>query len=332
MRRDPELLRKMDLLGAEQTSKRRKQPLELAEAFQKATSVTVAQLDKEWEDFWTEATPVLAAIRNNTPPLKAISKNVEKWLVAFNEARVANSATPVTWSTQLSTRCYEHALYLKANKDERGPAAVHRQLPDRNGTHLGHMFAQAAIVEVGADIGKAKKMFERWLSIPGYRDALIHDFLLSVGMYQETDILVLNVTAGLGSPKSKKAGFLSHPAKDAKGIPPEVDVALIGPELEALLDKHGRKGNKTVGYPLTLHFGHNVQGDRLSYRCAVVDARGNKVDGAIMLDGGSIRTSTAPGMVTFYPFESLPRGNIGVRWTWDQDGKAMDLTANFATK
>ena len=332
VRRDPEMLRKLDQLGAEQAAKHKKQPLELAAQFSTDAGVTVAQLDKEWEDFWTEATPVLQAIRNNTPPLKAISKNVEKWLVAFNEARVANNATPVTWSSQLSTRCYEHALYLKANKDERGPAAEHREVADLGGTHLGSMFAQMAIVETGTDLAKAKKVFEHWLSIPGYRDALVHDFLRSVGIYQEGDIVVFNVTAGLGTPKSKKSGFLCHPWKDAKGIPPQVEVAEIGPELEALLEKHGRKGQKVVGYPLTMHFGHNVQGDRQSYRCAVVDARGNKVDGAILLDSGGIRRSTAPGMVTFYPFDPLPRGAIGVRWTWDNDGKAMDLSAGFSTK
>ncbi len=332
MRRDPELLRKMDRLGAEQLAKRKKQPLELAEQFHKDTGLTVAQLDKEWEDFWTEATPVLQAIRNNTPPLKAISKNVEKWLVAFNEARAANNGTPVTWSTQHSTRCYEHALYLKANKDERGPVAEHRQVADLGGTHLGSMFAQMAVVDVGADLGKAKKVFERWLQIPGYRDALVHDFLRSVGIYQEGDILVFNVTAGLGNPKSKKSGFLCHPWKDAKGIPPQVDVAAIGPELEALLEKNGRKGQKAIGYPLTLHFGHNVPGDRQSYRCSVVDARGNKVEGAILLDSGTIRRSTAPGMVTFFPYDPLPRGSLGVRWTWEVDGKAMDLSAGFTTK
>ena len=136
----------------------------------------------------------------------------------------------MTWSTQLSTRCYEHALYLKANKDERGPLPEHRQLADLGGTHLGSMFAQTAIVAIGADRGKAKKTFEHWLQIPGYRDALVHDFLLSIGIYQEGDILVLDVTAGLGAPKSKKSGFTCHPTKDATGIPPQVQVADIGPE------------------------------------------------------------------------------------------------------
>ena len=44
--------------------------------------MSIAELDKEWEDYWTEASSVLKAIQNNTPPLAAISKGVEKWLDA----------------------------------------------------------------------------------------------------------------------------------------------------------------------------------------------------------------------------------------------------------
>jgi hypothetical protein len=332
MRRDPELLRKLDQWGAEVRRTKVKRPVEQAEKFATENSVTIAQLDKEWEDFWTEATPVLQAIRANTPPLKAISSGVEKWLAALNEARKACNATAVTWSSQLSTRCLEHAAYLKANAKERGPAAEHRQQADLGGTHLGGMFAQMAVVETDAKLASAKKLFEGWLKIPGYRDVLVHDFLLSVGIYSDGEILVINATAGLGTPKSKKAGYLCHPWKDQTGIPSQVDVADIGPELEELLAKNGHAGKKVVGYPLTLHFGHNVQGDRNSYRCSVTDGRNRKVEGAILMDSGTIRRSTAPGMVTFYPFEPLPHGQINVNWSWEFDEQARTLSASFQTK
>ncbi|MEO0481329.1 MAG: hypothetical protein AAF196_17815, partial [Planctomycetota bacterium] len=77
MRRDPQLLRALDQLGQQFRAANRRAPLDLAAQFEEETGVTVAQLDKEWEDFWTEATPVLAAIRNNTPPLEAVSPKVQ---------------------------------------------------------------------------------------------------------------------------------------------------------------------------------------------------------------------------------------------------------------
>jgi hypothetical protein len=332
MRRDPTMLRKLDELAVGQKQSGQRRPLDLQSGFEQATGVTLAQIDKEWEDFWTEATPVLQAIRNNTPPLSAISRGVEKWLEAFNAVRGQQKAAAVTWSSNLSTRCKEHAEYLKANKDERGPAAEHRQIVELGGSHLGNMFAQMAIVETQAKLAKAEDLFEDWMRIPGYRDALVHDFLRSVGIYTEGDILVMNVVSGLGAPKSKSAGFLCHPWKHATNIPTEVEVAKIGPELEELLRKHGHERKKVVGYPLTIHFGQSVQGDRTSYRCNAVDARGNKIEGLILLDSGKIRRSTAPGMVTFYPLDPLPRGAIQVTWSWEVDGQARTLDAGFTTK
>jgi len=332
MRRDPKLLRRLDELGVRAQRTGVKRPIQLAEDYSTKTGVTIDQLDKEWEDFWTEATPALQAIRDNTPPLQAISKNVEKWLEAFNAARAKNNAAPVTWSSNLSTRCMAHANYLADNKSERGPFAEHRQEVQLGGTHLGGMFAQMAVVDTAASVGGAKKMFQKWMGIPGYRDVLVHDYLRTVGIYSEGKVLVMNVVAGLGAPRSKRSGFLCHPWKGAQGVPDEVKVADIGPELEVLLEQHGRGGAKVVGYPLTIHFGLDIPGDRSSYRCNVVDSRGRQVEGAILLDTGSIRTSRAPGMVTFYPFEPLPRGEIAVTWTWEIDGQPHSLKASFQTK
>lgn len=333
VRRDPELLRKLDQIGAEQRAARKKQKPELAEKFEKEAGVSIAQLEKEWEDFWTEATLVLAAIRANTPPIQAVSKGVEKWLAALNEARTAQHASTVTWSSQLSARCLDHAKYLAANKKERGPEAEHREMVDLGGTYLGSMFAQMAVVQSGAKINDAKKLFERWLGIPGYRDLLVHDMQRVVGIYVDDDILVINTVAGLGQPKSRQSGYLSYPRKDATGIPDKVDVADIGPELQALLEKNGKGDRKAVGYPFTIHFGSTaLPGDRSSWRCSAVDARGNKIDGALMLDGGSVRTSSAPGMATFYPYDPLPRGKITVTWSWENNGQAQTLTADFQTK
>jgi len=333
MRRDPKLLQDMDQLAAGMLQKRVRQPIEFERQFDADHDVKLAQLEKEWEDFWTEASPALRAIRNNAPPLSAVSKGVEKWLEALNAARKALKCAPVTWSANLSTRCKDHAEYLKANKTERGPVKEHQESIDLGGTRIGSMFAEMAIVETDAHAGDAKKMFQRWLDIPGYRDALVHDFLLTVGIYSEGDILVLNVVSGLGAPRSKSGGYTSYPFPNAQGIPVQVEVAEIGPELEALLARNGHANQKTVGYPLTMHFGPGGIGNKLSWHCRVVGSRGEEVQGAFLFDEGKVRTSSAPGMVTFYPYEPLPHGDVAALWSWEHgNGEQQQLKVQFRTK
>jgi len=333
MRRDPALLRDMDRLGLEMRRENRTSPMELTQRFGKTHDVTVAQLDKEWEDFWTGASPVLKAIQNDTPPLAAVSKGVEKWLAAYNAARKTRNAVPVAWSANLSTRCHDHAVYLKANKKQRGPVAEHSQDPAMGGTHLGSMFAQMAVVVTSAKISKAKDMFQGWLDIPGYRDGLVNNYIRTAGLYSMGDILVMNLVSDLGPPQSKsRQGYHCYPRNTDTRIPREVAVELLGPELRQLLEKHGHGKLKKVGYPLTLHFGVSVPGNRSSYRCAVTTSRGDAVEGLILLDGGTIRRTSAPGMVTFFPLEPLARGEITATWTWEQGSEVRRLKASFTTK
>src|SRR5690606_18704516 len=111
------------------------------EAFRKDHPVSIADLDKGWSDFWTGASPVIRAIRNNTPPLEAVSRDVNQWLDAFNEARKAQQSTPVAWSANYSVRCKEHVEYLKTHK-LREIGDIHKQDPAlEGGSHLGNMFA-----------------------------------------------------------------------------------------------------------------------------------------------------------------------------------------------
>ena len=336
MRRDPEMLRSMDKIAADLKKRRNKQPTEFEKLFnEQHKDVTIAQLDKEWEDFWTEASPVLKAIRNNTPPVSAISKGVDKWLEAFNEARKQYRRTPVTWSATFSTRCMDHAEYLKNNKTERGPAAEHMQKVDLGGSYSTSLFAQMAVVEVGAKISNADKLFKQWINIPGYRDLFINHTLLAIGMYVEGDILVINATSGIGQPKDKQSGFDCFPPRnDTKQIyDREVPVELLGPEAEKLLAKHNRAGQKTIGFPLTMHFGSTGGvGLRGSLTCTVQDKDGTKIEGALVYDDGEIRTTTAPGMVTFWPLDPLPKGQINFIWSWTKDGSSNNLSGGFSAK
>jgi len=329
MRRDPSMLQDMDRLrtlpnGYAVETK-------FTEAHNK---LSIAQLDKEWKDFWTEASPVLRAIRNNQAPFTSVSKGVKKWLNEFNDERKRLNATEVTWSESYSRRCRDHVEYLIANKDERGPAKEQQQNIDlEGGTHLGSMFAEMALV--GTKVRKPKDLFEDWLSYPGYRDALLNSGLRTVGLYIEKHILVMDCIRGVGKPPDEKKGYVVYPFKGARAIPSEVKVADLGPELEALLAKNGIKGKKVLGYPLTLHhFGTGgVAGKRNSYQCSVT-MRGEQVKGILdVADGGSNRHTSAPGLVVFYPLEPFKRGaEVDVVWTFEHDQGTSRTSANFIVR
>jgi hypothetical protein len=326
MRRDPQLLRDMDQLGVKMVNEK----VNYEKAFDADHQVSIAQLDKEWEDFWTGATSVLKAIQNNTPPLAAISKGAEKWLQEINALRKEQGMTPVTWSTNLSTRCHDHAIYLKNNKTERGADKEHRESIELGGTHLGSMFAEMAIVDTDAKVGNAKKTFQHWLDIPGYRDLFVNAFQVTVGIYQEGDILVINTAAGIGEPLSRGAGYNIYPRKGADSIPCEIAVADLGPELAALLQQSGKGNLKVVGYPLTMHFGAASPFNRLSFKCRVVTRKGD-IPCAILRDGGTIRRTSAPGMFTAYPLEPLPHGEVQAIWSFD-DASGTTHTENIQFK
>lgn len=336
MRRDPEMLRAMDEIAQEMKKQRVKQPAEFERLFQERyPDVTIAQLDKEWEDFWTGASPVLKAIQNNTPPVDAISKGADKWIVAFNEARKKHNATPVKWSANLSTRCKEHALYLKSNKDLRDPASMHTEQVDLGGSYNGSLFAEMALIVPSASIGKAEKLFEEWLYWPGYRDALVNNSILTVGAFLEGDVLVMNVTSGIGTPDEANRGIRCFPPQrdQQDRYEREVKVADLGPEAEKILADNGRAGQKTIGFPLTLHTGSTGGvGIRGSLTCTVVGDKDERVEGVLVYDSGRIRTTTAPGMVTFWPLDPLPKGKIHFQWTWDGNGTKQVSKGSFYAK
>lgn len=334
MRRDPEMLRTMDQIAQELQRMRVKQPAEFEKAFTEKHQLTLAQLDKEWEDFWTGASPVLKAIQNNTPPLSAISKGVDKWLEAFNAARKQYGRTPVTYSANFSGRCKEHAEYLKKNKDLKSPADLHTQSVDLGGSYIGSLFAQMALVQTGANVANAKKIFERWIYWPGYRDALLNNTILSVGMFVEGDVLVINATSGIGQPKLANAGADCYPPRNDQQLilDGEVPVAELGPEVEALLKANGREGKKVIGTPLTLHFGSTGGiGARGTLQCTVQTGKGEKVEGVLVFDDGVVRTTTAPGMATFWPLDPL-KGKIQFAWSWMSGDEQQVLRGSFNAK
>lgn len=329
MRRDPSLLLDLDRLSDQGHQ------IEVEKKFtSEHDGLSVAQLEKEWKDFWTEASPVLKAIRNNTEPLSAVSKDVKKWLKAFNDARKARNSTEVTWSADYSGRCREHAEYLLLHEEQRGPAAEQNEEIDlEGGSHLGDMFAEMALVDTGAS-GKPKKVFERWLDHPGYRDALLNYRLRTIGLYVQDGVLVMDAIRGLGRPPEGKGGLEMFPDNTAGAVPTSVKVADLGPELAALLEREGHGGLEVVGYPISLHqFGNGgLVGNRDSYKC-IVKVGDKPIEGILhMADGGTNRHTSAPGMIVFYPLEPLRKGmDIEVTWIWETDKGITRKSNEFKT-
>ncbi|MCB9915133.1 MAG: hypothetical protein H6828_08295 [Planctomycetes bacterium] len=327
VRRDPGLLHDLDKLGDQGTY------LRVQEKFNKEEGdVTLQQLEKEWKDFWTEASPVLKAIRNNTEPLSAVTKEVKDWLGDLNEARKERGLSPVTWSSDYSGRCRSHVEYLLAHEDQRGPdLEQHENIDLDGGTHLGDLFAQMAIVDT--DAKKPKDSFRRWLDYPGYRDVLLNYTLRIVGLYVQDDVLVMDVMRGIGQPEAGEGGLRMYPDNTAKEVPTSVKVADLGPELKEFLTKHGQGGLEVVGYPISLHrFGiGGVHGEPSTYQCQV-EIRGQKVEGLIHIaDGGSNRHTSAPGLIVFYPLAPLPKGGeVKVKWVWqDKEGNTFTKSGEF---
>lgn len=335
MRRDPDMLQSMDRIALELKQQRSKQPMQFEEMFaSKHAGVTIPQLDQEWEDFWTGASPVLKAIQNNTPPLDSISKGIDKYLTAYNAARAEFGATPVKWSANLSARCKDHAIYLDANKDQRGPALEHAQSVELGGTYIGSMFAEMALVDTKASGSRAKKMFDDWIYMPGYRDAMLNNTILTVGMYIQGNVLVINGVSGIGSAEPAKAGVSCFPRQnDPRALyEGEVKVADLGPDIVKWLAKAGHADTKVLGLPLTLHFG-GTGGvpNRKGITCSLVDKKGNQIDGFYTYDDGRVRTTCAPGMVVFWPLQPL-KGETHFAWTWGGGGRSHSAKGSFNAK
>jgi len=154
-------------------------------------------------------------------------------------------------------------------------------------------------------------------------------------MYVEDDIVVINATSGIGDPKDPTAGFDCFPSRNDTGKIYEgsIEVEKLGPEAAELLAAHGREGQKKIGFPLTMHFGSSGGISlRSSLRCRLVDKDDNDIEGVLVFDDGEIRTTTAPGMATFWPLDPLPKGKLRFVWSWSRGGQSSSLQGAFSAK
>ncbi len=342
LRRDPTLLQKLD------RCRRASHENAVKEEFERlAGGLALKTLEQEWRDFWTGATPALKAINNNRPPMDAASKDAAKWLEALNEARAELRATildkkgrprfvapEVKWSASMSARCKQHALYLRANRRVRGPDDEQRQEEGASGaTNAGNLFANMAIVSTRAK--DPRKEIARWMSWPGYRDAILDNMLVRVGVYADGNVMVMH-TIGGNRDDAKNVPLMTYPLGGQKAVPTEVEVKELGWDVRRLLEDNGRPKTRVLGFPLSIHMGAVQYPD--SFKCRLATAQGEVVPGIVHPGPrGSNRRDSAPGMVVFYPLEPLKRGTqYSFTWTWERkqgDGKEQARQdGQFATR
>lgn len=343
LRRDPSLLKILD------STRSTSNVNQVATAFEKATDgLSLAALDEEWRRFWTDDTPILRAIKNKETPLEAISKKAPAFLEEFNDLRVEFRKEPVAWSAEYSADCKAHADYLLLNKRERGPIEEHTEDPEKQGGSLkGKQFAEQALVSTSAR--DPRKTFEDWLDWPGYRDAVLNGTLKVVGVYVESNVLVMDVVRGQTGldlqttqyPFGVKPGSgLSQNVQPGLMVPTEVTLSDLGPDVEELLataaKKERQRLSKKIGYPISLHFFRTgALPPAHSIRCEVRENDEDLVPGVVhVADGGRSRRASAPGLVVFYPFQPLSRGRAyTVEWSFDSRGERRSLQRyQFFTK
>lgn len=326
LRLDPLLLRALD-----NTSAKARNENDVKAMFREATGQNLAELEQAWRHYWTDDTPLRRAITQKVTPLEAASKEAPRWLEEFNKLRLALQSPEVGWSSSLSTDCRQHAEYLKQNKAERGPDREHVQEPGKPGyVNTGRIFAPRALVSTREK--EPKKAMADWLHLPGYRDALLNRTIDNVGLYVDGTITVLDADRGR-APKVQGTSIF-FPITNVTGnkykdpLPASVDVAELGPDVEALLKQNGRARQKSIGYPVSLH---GYEADLKGVTCQV-SIGGQEVAGILVeTSTGRSRRSSARGMWVFYPWEPLKRGNeVKVVWNWIGSNGAKEV--NFITQ
>jgi hypothetical protein len=280
-------------------------------AFQEKSGQSLVDVEQRWRRFWTEDTPLRRAVVMKTTPLESASREAPQWLELFNKQRQQHGLPAVGWSAQLSMACKDHVDYLKANKDQRGPAAEATQVPGKPGfTNAGRTFASTALVWTR----DAKKAADQWLLLPGFRDAILNSNLETVGIYVESGLVVMDVLRGWQGKDQVTPTMWPRKPADANAkatVPSALDVELLGPEALRHVAEDKRAKTKQVGYPLTLH----TYGASGAITCKV-SAQGNEIQGVLEPPRTVGRRTSATGMWVFWPAEPLPRGvDIVVHWT-----------------
>ncbi|MBL8751696.1 MAG: hypothetical protein JNK15_00230 [Planctomycetes bacterium] len=308
VRADPVWLRRLDAAAA-----KARDEAAVAGGFAESAGRPLAELEQRWRRFWRDDTPLRRTVAGRVAPLDTTSKDAAAWLAAFNQLRADCGGKPVGWSASQSLACKEHFEYLKANRDQRGAAAEHTQVAGKpNASSDGRTFAATAVVWT-RDVKQAVGL---WLTLPGFRDAVLNANLETVGVYGEGPLAVFDVQRGRSGKREVATQVWPEAVANGKAkapVPAGVDVELLGPEVQALLAKDARGKQKQVGWPLTFH-GYTAQ---IPHVACKVECQGKEVAGFLVRSHGSIGRTSAPGMWVFYAAEPWPKGvPITAKWEW----------------
>ncbi len=309
LRREPKLLLALDTSGTTA-----KNDFEVMTAFFDATKVQLREVEEDWRVFYTGDSAALRAIRDQVTPMDAISKDAPLWIEEFNRLRRTFRAKNAGWSADYSGPCRQHADYLKKNKVARDGENT-QEAGKPLATNIGRLFAQGALIQSGEK--DPKKAMADWWLIPGFRDALFDRTLEQVGAYADGPLLVMDVQRG--RTMGPRVESMTFPWANQKGsevykgeVVASVPVALLGPEIAALLAANGRGKQKDIGFPITAHYFAADPGD---VKCTVL-VGGQQVVGKLVRANFGSRRVSAPGLWVFYPFDPLPKGvDIAVKWT-----------------
>ncbi len=311
LRRDPALLLALDRTAG---SGAKTQPQVATKFAEKTGGQQLALLDDDWRRYWTEDTPMLRAIRNKKAPLEGVTAAVPDWLEEFNALRKGITAVKlpqVGWSEAWSNECRQHVEYLKANGKARGPEAEHDQdLKSKGASNSGRTFARRALISVGEK--NAKKAMDRWMHWPGYRDAVLNPALDTVGLYADAGFMVMDVSRGMVDTGTSTT--VHYPFGRQTGVPVQIEVRELGPQVEELLAREGKSGLKVLGYPITYHGFRSSPREPGDVRCEVMVGK-DLVEGILHFATDGVRRACAPGLIVFYPLQPLKRGMLH-KVTW----------------
>jgi hypothetical protein len=156
MRRDPQMLLTMD--GSHSAWQEAPAARGVEKLFEEAH--VRSRNSTRWED--SDASPVLKAIQNNTPPVKPVSKGVDKWLEAFNAARRRRLHRLWSGTSRRGAKSTRNA------EEQQGPA---RSRLDAHKIELGGNYINSLFTgwhRRGPQLSNSKKM-SRSGYLPSYR-------------------------------------------------------------------------------------------------------------------------------------------------------------------